>query len=366
MSLILSGTDGLSDVDGSAATPAIRGTDTNTGIFFPAADTIAFAEGGVESMRIDSAGNLGIGTTTPSNRVSIVTASGSDGIVSVKSPLTDTAGVVIDGGTSSNKGSVLKFSKNASVLWQMGTDSAIIGATSDNFHLYGGGANAILFSTNAAQRYVIGSAGQLGIGASPSYGTSGQVLTSGGSGAAPTWSTPSAGAMTLISTQTASSSATLDWTGLSGYNRYVLILDNILPATNNVTLVLRYGTGGTPTYKTTGYVYSVIYINSGGSFPVETTGNSNSDGWYLNTPASTFNISNSGTGGGLSGTVDLTTTVGTYPAYTAKTRYLASAANEVVLLGGNSNVTTTVTAFRLLFSSGNIASGTASLYGLSS
>jgi len=63
MSLILSGTDGLSDVDGSAATPAIRGTDANTGIFFPAADTIAFAEGGVEAMRLDSAGNLGLGVT---------------------------------------------------------------------------------------------------------------------------------------------------------------------------------------------------------------------------------------------------------------------------------------------------------------
>ena len=58
MSLILSGTDGLSDVDGSAATPAIRGTDANTGIFFPAADTIAFSEGGVEAMRIDSSANL--------------------------------------------------------------------------------------------------------------------------------------------------------------------------------------------------------------------------------------------------------------------------------------------------------------------
>jgi hypothetical protein len=58
MTLILSGTDGLSDVDGSAATPAIRGTDANTGIFFPAADTIAFSEGGVESMRLDSSANL--------------------------------------------------------------------------------------------------------------------------------------------------------------------------------------------------------------------------------------------------------------------------------------------------------------------
>jgi hypothetical protein len=62
MTLILNGTDGISDVDGTAATPAIRGTDTNTGIFFPAADTIAFAEGGVESMRINSAGNVQLST----------------------------------------------------------------------------------------------------------------------------------------------------------------------------------------------------------------------------------------------------------------------------------------------------------------
>jgi hypothetical protein len=54
MTLILNGDTGLSDVDGSAATPAIRGTDSNTGIFFPAADTIAFAEGGVEVARINS------------------------------------------------------------------------------------------------------------------------------------------------------------------------------------------------------------------------------------------------------------------------------------------------------------------------
>jgi hypothetical protein len=72
MSLILSGTDGLSDVDGTAATPAIRGTDANTGIFFPAADTIAFSEGGTEAMRIDSSGNVGIGTNSPAGKLDII------------------------------------------------------------------------------------------------------------------------------------------------------------------------------------------------------------------------------------------------------------------------------------------------------
>jgi hypothetical protein len=49
---------------GAVGTPAITTAgDTNTGIFFPAADTIAFAEGGVEAARFDSSGNLGLGVT---------------------------------------------------------------------------------------------------------------------------------------------------------------------------------------------------------------------------------------------------------------------------------------------------------------
>jgi hypothetical protein len=49
---------------GSASTPALTTAgDTNTGMFFPAADTIAFAEGGVEAMRLDASGNLGLGVT---------------------------------------------------------------------------------------------------------------------------------------------------------------------------------------------------------------------------------------------------------------------------------------------------------------
>jgi hypothetical protein len=64
MTLVLNGTTGVSAVDGSASTPAIQGNDSNTGMFFPAADTIAFAEGGVESARIDSSGNLLVGTNT--------------------------------------------------------------------------------------------------------------------------------------------------------------------------------------------------------------------------------------------------------------------------------------------------------------
>jgi len=49
---------------GSTASPSLSPTgDSNTGIFFPAADTIAFGEGGAEVARFDSSSRLLVGTT---------------------------------------------------------------------------------------------------------------------------------------------------------------------------------------------------------------------------------------------------------------------------------------------------------------
>jgi len=76
-----SATDVLVLPAGSAAAPALFPTgDTNTGIFFPAADTIAFTEGGVESMRLDSSGNLGIGVAPGGVRVNVSVNSSSDAV----------------------------------------------------------------------------------------------------------------------------------------------------------------------------------------------------------------------------------------------------------------------------------------------
>jgi len=51
---------------GAAALPSIAAKgDLNTGLWFPAADTIAASTGGSERLRITSTGNVGIGTNSP-------------------------------------------------------------------------------------------------------------------------------------------------------------------------------------------------------------------------------------------------------------------------------------------------------------
>jgi hypothetical protein len=134
MSLILSGTDGLSDVDGSAATPAIRGTDANTGIFFPAADTIAFSEGGVESMRIDANGNVAIGVTSV-------------------------------GGNSTNRVVLAQGSDSANlVVTRTGNESGALYAFAGSIFAGSNTNHPFVFTTNTTERMRIDTSGNVGIG----------------------------------------------------------------------------------------------------------------------------------------------------------------------------------------------------------
>jgi hypothetical protein len=140
---------------GSAAAPALSTpTDPNTGMFFPAADTIAFAEGGVESMRLDASGNLGIGTTSPGVRLDV---RGSSPALQV-------------GQAGNANGGALR--------WDNASGQVQINTTGDIW--------PIVFQQNSTERFRFGPAGQLGIGGA-NYGTAGQVLTSGGSGSPPIW-----------------------------------------------------------------------------------------------------------------------------------------------------------------------------------
>jgi hypothetical protein len=163
---------------GTVSLPVITTTgDLNTGIFFPAADTIAFAEGGAEVLRIDSAGNIGIGTSSPAASLSV---------------LKQTTAL---SGTGNSYG--LYMYPTSSGLTYIDSITGSTGNTSLGFRTYNNGTyNEIR----------IGSSGQLGIGGA-NYGTSGQVLTSGGASAAPSWATPTS---TGVNVQQFDSSGT--WT----------------------------------------------------------------------------------------------------------------------------------------------------------
>ena len=64
MALNINGTTGISGVDGSVSAPAVTGTDSNTGITFPSADTIKFSTGGVERISITNSGISGTGISS--------------------------------------------------------------------------------------------------------------------------------------------------------------------------------------------------------------------------------------------------------------------------------------------------------------
>jgi hypothetical protein len=94
MTLILNGTDN------SATTPAVTGTDTDTGVFFPAANVLAFATAGTEDGRFDANGNLLIATTS-ATPISGITASGQAVMAGARAFLgTSVGGDTVLGGTS--------------------------------------------------------------------------------------------------------------------------------------------------------------------------------------------------------------------------------------------------------------------------
>ena len=191
-------------------------------------------------------------------------------------------------------------------------------------------------------------------------GTSGQVLQTNGAGA-PSWVTPSSGAMTLISTLTASTSASLAWTGLSGYNNYIMIVNDLGPSTNNAIINLQFFQSGS--WVTSSYYWFGWHVQSGNNGYGDGGGN-----------ASGFNIISQGSGNvqALYNNINIFVNNMNNSSYVSATwqgfnQYAPGNGNGVSLTGSGylANLYGG-TGIRLIANSGNLKQGTASLYGISS
>ena len=152
MTLILSGSDGLSDVDGSAATPAIRGTDANTGIFF-GTDIIGFSEGGVESARFNASG---VFTTTNDATIQGLTVGRGAGAFD-----SNTAVSIL--GLSANTTGTANTAVGRIALWQNTTGSnnsasgvGALGANTTGGSNVGFGVEALRNNTTASNNTAVG------------------------------------------------------------------------------------------------------------------------------------------------------------------------------------------------------------------
>jgi len=155
MALILVGDNGVSLVSGSAGTPALQGTDTNTGISF-GTDTVNLVTGGTTRATVDSSGRLGIATTTPGS----LDAFGDDLVIGDGS---GHRGATIYSGTGSQ--GVIYFADGTS-----GGDVArgkVFYSHSDNY---------LAFDTNASERMRITSGGNLCVNSTGSDNSTGGPL----------------------------------------------------------------------------------------------------------------------------------------------------------------------------------------------
>ena len=174
------------------------------------------------------------------------------------------------------------------------------------------------------------------------------------------------GALVLLEQHTASNSAQLDFTTFisSTYDDYEFHIIGLIPATNDVNLLMRMGTGGGPTYDTgANYGWSEFISRAGATAVQGVEGGATS----ILLAGYTALISNS-TSWGIAGHVTLADpqSATAYKQIYGKVAWYYGDGNLRVLseIHGSYESATAVTAIRFYMSSGNIASGTIRVYGV--
>jgi hypothetical protein len=178
-------------------------------------------------------------------------------------------------------------------------------------------SNNVAIATGGTTAITINSSQAIGLGSSPSYGTSGQVFTSAGSGSAATWSTPisTSSSNTFTATQTFSGSTsvlaevltnaaeviTISATAATGTINYDVTTQSVLYYTSNAsanwTVNFRASSGTSlNTAMSTGQSLTVVFLVTQGSTAyynnaVQVDGSSVTPKWQGGTAPSSGNAS---------------------------------------------------------------------------
>lgn len=252
-----------------------------------------------------------------------------------------------------DEGAIAGTAGIVNLVGSSGTVAVAGGTATITLSSSGGGGSVVFYDEGV----VAGTAAILNV-----VGSSGTVAVSGGTATLTLSASGGSAALVWLQTQTASGSATLDFTGfVSGtYTNYLFILQNIVPATNNVDLWMRVSTDGGSTWKAGASDYNSTL------FAFAATGQAGGGGTNDRMMVrNTGEMSNTSSRGGVSGEVFLFNPasssiekriVGHFSYWTTQ-----SVGSE---MRGQYLASTAVDGFRFLFSSGNIASGTIRVYGI--
>ena len=131
----------------TVSTPSFTWTgDATTGMWRPATSTIAFSNAGNETMRIDSSGRVGIGTTSPVSKLSV---SGGDlqvesGMGRFKGWYNAGSGLALETGISGGQGYVIAYDRTASTYAKLNLGTSVTIDTAGNVGIGTGNPQAKL------------------------------------------------------------------------------------------------------------------------------------------------------------------------------------------------------------------------------
>ena len=263
--------------------------------------------------------------------------------------------LVISGDTSGSVTLQAPAVSGTTVLTLPATSGTVLttasGTAATATNLAGGVAGAIPYQSGS---------GTTGFSAA---GTSGQVLQSNGV-SAPTWVTPSAGALTLLSTVTAATSATMDIenTFSSTYDKYLISVTGLFGDTDGQQLRMRLKLGGTYVAGTSYIFYIMTSTSAGGAV----TGTNESDAGGGNAVIIQNNLGNtSGASTSFNLYIQNPTSTTLKKLFYFDGAGLDSTAEVQLIRGSGANKNTTaLTGVRFFMGGGNIQSGVARLYGI--